>query len=565
MWILGRYKISYKMSVPLLIMALISVGMIYYTLNILGDITERNHVLVDYYVARLEAFAEVRQDFQTAGLMNRNLLIGRPANETSDFETTYKAAVKRTADNIQTLAAGSLKKEVRDLLLEIGAITRAYYDVLDRSNALALRDDRGAATQLAMETSKPIAKRFEETARVYEGRVDARLADGKNATEAAAKQAKLVLIGSAVAGLLAALSLSAAIIVFGVTRPLGSLVAVLERMAKGEIDATIAEARRGDEIGAVGRAVEGIKASVARTAAEEAERKRAADIAAAAARRRARLDLAQSFEQAVAGIVEQVASSATELQATARAMTDIAQEAGSQSGTVAAAAEEAAVNVTTVAAATEELGSSIREIGRQVQGSSDLAQKAVGEADQTAALVAELSAAASRIGDVMQMISAIASQTNLLALNATIEAARAGEAGRGFAVVATEVKELAGQTAKATEEIAGQIGRIQGVTGEAVGAIGTITNRIREINGVASSIAAAVEQQGAATQEIVRNIAQATAGTKEVTGNIVGVAGAAEQTGEAAGNVLSAATGLSRQSEQLSAEVGRFLATMRAA
>jgi len=553
------------MSVPLLIMALISVGMIYYTLNILGDITERNHVLVDYYVARLEAFAEVRQDFQTAGLMNRNLLIGRPANERSDSETTYKAAVKRTADNIQTLAAGSLKKEVRDLLLEIGAIARAYYDVLDRSNALALRDDRGAATQLAMETSKPIAKRFEETARVYEGRVDARLADGKNATEAAAKQAKLVLIGSAVAGLLAALSLSAAIIVFGVTRPLGSLVAVLERMAKGEIDATIAEAQRGDEIGAVGRAVEGIKASVARTAAEEAERKRAADIAAAAARRRARLDLAQSFEQAVAGIVEQVASSATELQATARAMTDIAQEAGSQSGTVAAAAEEAAVNVTTVAAATEELGSSIREIGRQVQGSSDLAQKAVGEADQTAALVAELSAAASRIGDVMQMISAIASQTNLLALNATIEAARAGEAGRGFAVVATEVKELAGQTAKATEEIAGQIGRIQGVTGEAVGAIGTITNRIREINGVASSIAAAVEQQGAATQEIVRNIAQATAGTKEVTGNIVGVAGAAEQTGEAAGNVLSAATGLSRQSEQLSAEVGRFLATMRAA
>ena len=565
MKIFEKFKIAYKMCVPIFIMAFMSVGTTYYTLSMLGDITERNHVLVDYYVARLEAFARVRQNVQTAGLMNRAIIIGQPDNEMSAFEAAYRDAVKGTADDIATLAAGALKKEVRDLLLEIGTIAREYYDVLDRSNALALRNDRAAATQLAMVTSQQVAKRFDQTARVYEGRVDARLADGKNATEAAAKQARLVLIGSVAAGLLAALALSGAIIVFGVTRPLGSLVAVLQRMAKGEIDATIAEARRGDEIGAVGRAVERIKESVARRAAEEAEHKRAADAAASAERRRARLDLAEGFEQAVAGIVEQVASSATELQATARAMTDIAQEAGTQSGAVATAAEEAAANVTTVAAATEELGSSIQEIGRQVQGSTDLAQRAVGEADQTAALVAELSAAATRIGDVVQMIWAIASQTNLLALNATIEAARAGEAGRGFAVVASEVKELAGQTAKATEEIASQIGRIQGVTGEAVGAIGTITGRIRELNGVANSIAAAVEQQGAATREIVRNIAQATAGTKEVTSNIVGVAGASEQTGEAAGQVLSAATGLSRQSERLAAEVDRFLATMRAA
>ena len=565
MKIFERLRILHKMFVPILIMALVSVGTIYYTLSMLGDITERNHVLVDYYVARLEAFARVRQNVQTAGLMNRAIIIGQPQNEMSDFEKAYRDAVKGTADDIATLAEGALKKEVRDLLLEIGTITREYYDVLDRSNALALKNDQAAATQLAMGTSQQVAKRFDRTARVYERRVDARLSDGKNATEAAAKQARLVLIGSAAAGLLAALALSGAIIVFGVTRPLGSLVAVLQRMAKGEIDAVIAEARRGDEIGAVGRAVERIKESVARSAAEEAEHKLVADAAASAARRRARLDLAQGFEQAVAGIVDQVASSATELQVTARAMTDIAQEAGTQSGAVAMAAEEAAANVNTVAAATKELGGSIQEIGRQVQGSTDLAQLAVGEADQTAALVAELSAAATRIGDVVQTISAIASQTNLLALNATIEAARAGEAGRGFAVVASEVKELAGQTAKATEEIASQIGRIQGVTGEAVGAIGTITNRIRELNGVASSIAAAVEQQGAATQEIVRNIAQATAGTREVTGNIVGVAGASEQTGEAAGKVLSAATGLSRQSERLTAEVDRLLATMRAA
>ncbi|TXN55088.1 HAMP domain-containing protein, partial [Methylobacterium sp. WL18] len=271
MKIFEKFKIAYKMCVPIFIMAFMSVGTTYYTLSMLGDITERNHVLVDYYVARLEAFSRVRQNVQTAGLMNRAIIIGQPDNEMSDFEKAYRDAVKGTADDIATLAAGALKKEVRDLLLEIGTIAREYYDVLDRSNALALKNDRAAATQLAMVTSQPVAKRFDQTARVYEGRVDARLADGKNATEAAAKQARLVLIGSVAAGLLAALALSGAIIVFGVTRPLGSLVAVLQRMAKGEIDATIAEARRGDEIGAVGRAVERIKESVARRAAEEAE------------------------------------------------------------------------------------------------------------------------------------------------------------------------------------------------------------------------------------------------------------------------------------------------------
>jgi len=232
---------------------------------------------------------------------------------------------------------------------------------------------------------------------------------------------------------------------------------------------------------------------------------------------------------------------------------------------VAAAADQAAANVTTVAAAAEELGSSVEEIGRQVQGSATLSREAVSEAAQTTTFVRDLSEAAQRIGDVVAMISTIAGQTNLLALNATIEAARAGEAGRGFAVVASEVKALATQTAKATEEISGQIALIQTSTGRAVQAIGSITGRIREIDGVATTIAAAVEQQGAATQEIVRNVTQAATGTGEVTSNIAGVAGAAEETGTAAGQVLGAASALSRQSEHLSAEIARFLATVRAA
>ena len=483
----------------------------------------------------------------------------------ANYKSRYDDAVKKTFVAVDRLIALADTPERRAINQKLREIVEAYLGIVDRANAATLGKDAETARRLVLSEGLAARNKVRDFVTPRIETLTSELEKAKAEAQAGAERATTILVTAAVAGLLAALGVAFAIVHFGLARPLAGLVSVLQRMAEGEIDAGIREAARRDEIGQVGKAVEGIKAMVVRKAAEEAELKRVADEAAAAERRRTMMELADGFEQAVGGIVGTVSASATELQATAATMTATATETAAQSTTVAAAAEQAASNVGTVAAASEELGSSVQEIGRQVQGSASLAQAAVGEADETARLVEELTAAVARIGDVVTMISSIASQTNLLALNATIEAARAGEAGRGFAVVAAEVKELASQTARATDEIGGHIGRIQGVTGQAVSAIGSITARIREINTVAATIAAAVEQQGAATQEIVRNVAQAATGTSEVTSNIAGVAQASEDTGAAATQVLSSSGELSRHAEQLTAEMTRFLATVRAA
>ncbi|WP_025034554.1 methyl-accepting chemotaxis protein [Bradyrhizobium sp. DOA9] len=350
-----------------------------------------------------------------------------------------------------------------------------------------------------------------------------------------------------------------------IARPIRALTIAMDKLAGGDFSVVLPGLGRKDEVGGVAAAVEKFKIVSEQKAREEAEAKTRQDQLAAAQRKAEMHKLADGFEAAIGEIVDTVSSAATELEASASTLTATATRGQEVTTMVAAASEEASTNVQSVASATEELSSSITEISRQVQESARVAGDAVNQARTTTDRVGELSAAAARIGDVVELINTIAGQTNLLALNATIEAARAGEAGRGFAVVASEVKALAEQTAKATGEIGQQIASIQTATEHSVGAIKDISHTIERLSEISSTIAAAVEEQGAATQEISRNVQQAATGTHQVSSNITDVQRGASETGSASSQVLAAAQSLSGDSNRLKLEVGKFLDTVRAA
>ena len=377
-----------------------------------------------------------------------------------------------------------------------------------------------------------------------------------------AEHARVVFIG---ATLLATAIAVGATLALGtlIARPVVEIAAVLRRLAGGELEIETPYAGRRDEIGAIAAALGVFKETAQAAAKLTAERERHREQQAQRAHNLAAL--AGDFDREVSGVLETVATAAVRLHATATAMADAAGQTSRQSATAMTAAEQAAHNVNTVASAAEELASSVEEIGRQVAMSTQVAGRAVDEAARTNATVKGLADASQRIGAVVALINDIASQTNLLALNATIEAARAGEAGKGFAVVASEVKSLATQTARATEEITGQVSSMQQATEQAVDAIEGIGTTIESMSKIATTIASAIEEQGAATSEISRNVQQAAGGTKTVSDNIGGVADTARRTGGAASQVLEAATRLSEQSDALRHQVDRFLSAVKAA
>ncbi|MGV8998326.1 MAG: methyl-accepting chemotaxis protein [Parvibaculaceae bacterium] len=347
-------------------------------------------------------------------------------------------------------------------------------------------------------------------------------------------------------------------------KPIRGMTGAMKRLADGDLNAEIPARDRADEIGQMASAVQVFKDNaieMERVKAAQEENERQATIE----KKRMMNELASSFEAKVGALVNSLSAAATEMESTAGSMTSLADQSNNKAMNVASAAEQTSANVQTVATATEELSASIQEISKQVANSARIASQAVEDARATDGVVQDLAVGAQKIGEIVQLINAIAGQTNLLALNATIEAARAGDAGKGFAVVASEVKSLATQTAKATEEISAQITQIQNSTGQAVTAINSIGSTIQEMSEIAGAIAAAVEEQGAATLEISRNVQQAAQGTEEVTRSITDVRQAATDTGVASGQVLTAAGELSRNSNDLSREVDSFLDGIKAA
>ncbi|GAB3124051.1 nitrate- and nitrite sensing domain-containing protein [Novispirillum itersonii] len=382
------------------------------------------------------------------------------------------------------------------------------------------------------------------------------------AARAAANKRQLVLIATAVTVLTLAVVALTLLMIRSIIRPVRALTHASDRLAEGHLETEIPALLHRDEIGRMARAVQHFKDNAIRIRMLSEER--ASSRALSHEQQHAEMEkLARVFQSNVGSVIEAVSSASTEMQASAETLNTTAEQTSHRATEVSDSARHATVNVETVAAAAEELSASITEIGRQVEESATATAAAVSEAETANEKVQKLTEAAERIGQVVRLISDIAAQTNLLSLNATVEAARAGEAGKGFAVVANQVKALATQTARATEDIARQIASVQAESRDAAAAIGSITTTVQKINAIASGIAAAVEEQAAATREIARNVEQAAQATHAVSETIDGVSQAAAETGSAATQMLAAASELGRQSVRLHQEVDQFLEEVR--
>jgi len=469
------------------------------------------------------------------------------------------AEVSKTSDE----KTQALLPAVRSALSAYQSQMKQTLQSVDDAKSVEVTQSAAGLRDAAMK-SRAAAEALQIAIRAVATRLDQRVMENNKAAEDEYVSASRLLVILSVGSVVFGLAFGFAVGQYGIAKPIRAVVELLQQLAAGKYDVGISGEERGDEVGDVAKtAVVFRENGLARIRMEREQKE--AEVRAAAQRRTDMLQLADGFERAVGEIVETVSSASTELEASASTLTSTAERSQELTTVVASASEEASTNVQSVASATEELSSSVNEISRQVQESARMASEAVGQARHTNERVGELSKAAARIGDVVELINTIAGQTNLLALNATIEAARAGEAGRGFAVVASEVKALAEQTAKATGEIGQQISSIQAATQESVGAIREISGTIERLSEISSTIAAAVEQQGAATQEISRNVQQVAQGTQQVSANITDVQRGAGETGSASTQVLSAAQSLSTDSNRLKLEVGKFLNSVRAA
>jgi methyl-accepting chemotaxis protein len=509
--------------------------------------------------------AEKAEFAHQANVLESKVLLVRVANwrtlATRDAKglETFRTNAGKAQQQILELEKSDLPSNLAALLALVKADVSKYADAFDKTATNLLAGD-----ELYYKAVTPVVVKAIADMDAQKNSIGQHFT--KINQEASARIVNTITMQEMVAGAAMIVGLLIAFLIArGIIGPLSGLTSGMKELAGGNFGVVLPGLDRKDEVGDMAQAVETFKVNAEQKARDEAEVKIKQDQIAAQRRKADMIKLANDFEGAVGEIIQTVSSASTELEASAGTLTKTAERAQEITTTVAAASEEASTNVQSVASATEELTSSVNEISRQVQESARMANEAVGQARQTNEHVSRLSQAATRIGDVVELINTIAGQTNLLALNATIEAARAGEAGRGFAVVASEVKALAEQTAKATGEIGQQITGIQSATQQSVNAIKEISSTIEKLSEISSTIAAAVEEQGAATQEISRNVQQAAQGTQQVSSNIVDVQRGASETGSASSEVLSAAGSLSRDSNRLKLEVGKFLSSVRAA
>jgi methyl-accepting chemotaxis protein len=531
---LARFGILTKVLAIVVLLSGIAAGMAYLGISALGQLNEdaeRMQAAASRALTAARASQNVivlnRAEFRSAvDPRDENRLAAREV-----IEGQLKQYHERFEDLSQTPdeKARALLPAVREAFDAYKAQLQATLAAVDAQQSAKITDSAEKLRDTAMK-SRTAAENLQAKMRAVGDRLNERVEENSRSAKERYESTSRLLIIMALAGVIIGASLGFIVGQYGVAKPIRAIVALLRQLAAGNFDIEIHSTDRGDEVGEVAKTAAVFKQNGLAKIRMEAEQKEN-EQRVAAQRRRDMLQLADKFEQAVGEIVETVSSASTELEASASSLTTTAERSQELATTVAAASEEASTNVQSVASATEELTSSVNEISRQVQESARMASDAVGQAQNTTDRVSELSKAATRIGDVVELINTIAGQTNLLALNATIEAARAGEAGRGFAVVASEVKALAEQTAKATGEIGQQISGIQAATQDSVSAIKEISGTIERLSEISSTIAAAVEEQGAATQEISRNVQQAAMGTQQVSSNVTDVQRGATERG----------------------------------
>ncbi|HWA46895.1 MAG TPA: methyl-accepting chemotaxis protein [Dongiaceae bacterium] len=492
-----------------------------------------------------------------------NALHAAAIGKTDEFDaikTDVADHAQNFRDHVEANKQLVLNPEITAAFADVGPKLDAYIEGAEELVALAEKD--AAAAEAQSSEFLDLFEELEESLGKVSDLIESSATTAKDSADATAGMARNVLIGTIMVAFLAMVG-AIVMMVRAICTPLNGMTGAMSELAGGNVKIEIPARDRTDEIGRMAAAMQVFKDNAVHAEQLAAEQRKEQEIKA---KRAEALEVrARVFDESISAALKSVGMTTKEMQSSAAGLSATAEETSRQATVVSAASEEATSSVQTVAAATEELSSSISEISRQVSQSASIANKAVAEAERTNGQVKSLADAAEKIGEVVKLISDIANQTNLLALNATIEAARAGEAGKGFAVVASEVKNLATQTAKATEEIGAQIGAIQGATTSSVTAIQGISSIISEINNVATSIASAVEEQGAATREIARNIQQAAVGTQEVSSNIGGVTQAAGNTGHAASQMLNAISELARQSDTLRAEVDSFLTDIKSA